>query len=147
MSASQASPREAAMTTSLPERRLAAVLAADIVGYSRLIEADEADTLAAIKHLHLAVIEPLLAEHRGRIVKLIGDGIIAEFGSVVDAVACAVAMQQRVATVQAERPPNCRIVFRVGVNLGDVVVEADDLLGDASTLRLAWSSSVCRVGC
>jgi adenylate cyclase len=118
------------MTRFLPERRLAAVLAADIVGYSRLIEADEADTLAAIKGVHLAVIEPLLAEYRGRIVKLIGDGIIAEFGSVVDAAACAVAVQQQVAIVQAERPPTRRIVFRVGVNLGDVVVEAEDLLGD-----------------
>ncbi|HSA82416.1 MAG TPA: adenylate/guanylate cyclase domain-containing protein [Geminicoccaceae bacterium] len=112
------------------DRRLAAILAADIVGYSRLIEQDEAGTLAAIRDLRREVIDPLLAEHRGRIVKLMGDGAITEFGSVVDAVACAVAIQKNAAARQAEIPPERRIVFRMGVNLGDVVVEGDDLLGD-----------------
>ena len=84
------------------ERRLVAILAADIVGYSRLVERDEAGTLAAIKALRETVIDPLLAEHTGRIVKLMGDGAIVEFASVVDAVACAVAIQKVVAELQSE---------------------------------------------
>jgi TolB-like protein/class 3 adenylate cyclase len=112
------------------ERRLAAILAADVVGYSRLIEQDEAATLAALKDLRRQVIDPLLAEHKGRIVKLMGDGALVEFASVVDAVACAVAVQRGVAERQAEVPPERRIVFRIGINLGDVVVEGEDLLGD-----------------
>lgn len=111
-------------------RRLAAIMAADIVGYSRLIEQDEAGTLDAIKRLRREVIDPLLTKRDGRIVKLMGDGAVVEFGSVVDAVSCAVAMQKAVAERQAEVPPECRIVFRIGINLGDVVVEGDDLLGD-----------------
>src|SRR5919106_6360583 len=118
------------MAIAQPKRRLAAIMAADIVGYSRLIEQDEAHTLASIRNLRHGVIDPLLAEHRGRIVKLMGDGAIAEFGSVVDAVACAVAIQKSAAARQAEIPPERRIVFRMGVNLGDVVVEGEDLLGD-----------------
>ena len=122
----------AAPAAALPrlERRLAAILAADIVGYSRLVERDESGTLAAIKDLRLKVIDPLLAEHKGRIVKLMGDGALVEFGSVVDAVACAVAVQRGVAGQQAEVAPERRIVFRIGINLGDVVVEGEDLLGD-----------------
>lgn len=119
-----------ATATARAERRLAAIMAADIVGYSRLTEQDEASTLAAIKALRREVIDPLLAEHHGRIVKLMGDGVIAEFGSVVDAVACAVAVQKSVGSRQAEVPPERRIVFRIRVNLGDVVVEGEDLLGD-----------------
>ncbi len=77
------------------ERRLSAIMAADVVGYSRLIEADEPGTLAALRDLRQAVLEPLLAEHRGRTVKLMGDGLIAEFGSIVSAVACAAAVQKQ----------------------------------------------------
>ena len=112
------------------QRRLTTVVAADVVGYSRLVEADEAGTLAALKRLRLTVLEPLLAEHRGRLVKLMGDGLIAEFGSVVGAVACAAAIQTRLAEGQDAIPPERRIVLRIGINLGDVVVEGDDLLGD-----------------
>jgi adenylate cyclase len=112
------------------ERRLVAILAVDIVGYSRLIEADEAGTLAAIKALRAEVFEPLLAEYHGRIVKLMGDGAIVEFGSVVDAVLSAVASQKAVAARQADVPPEHRLLFRMGINLGDVVVDGDDLLGD-----------------
>jgi TolB-like protein/class 3 adenylate cyclase len=112
------------------ERRLAAVLAADVVGYSRLVEQDEAETLAAIRKLRAEIIDPLLAKHNGRIVKLMGDGVIAEFGSVVDAVSCAVELQKETAASQADIPGDRRIVFRIGVNLGDVVIEGDDLLGD-----------------
>ncbi|PSH63436.1 hypothetical protein CU102_23780 [Phyllobacterium brassicacearum] len=112
------------------ERRLVAILAADIVGYSRLIEADEAGTLAAMSALRSEVIDPLLAEYHGRIVKLMGDGIVAEFGSVVEAVGCAAAVQQQLANRKENVPDERRIVLRIGINLGDVVVEGDDLLGD-----------------
>jgi len=112
------------------ERRLAAIVVADIVGYSRLVERDEKGTLAAVKTLRCEIIHPLLSEHRGRIVKLLGDGAIAEFGSVVDAATFAITMQKEVAADQAQTPPDRRIVFRIGINLGDVVVEDGDLLGD-----------------
>ncbi|MFO1050310.1 MAG: adenylate/guanylate cyclase domain-containing protein [Geminicoccaceae bacterium] len=119
------------MATTRAERRLAAILAADVVGYSRLVEQDEAATLAALRDLRHEVFDPLLAEHRGRVVKLMGDGVLAEFGSAVDAVACAAALQRAVTERQAGVPAERRIVLRVGVNLGDVVVEEDgDLLGD-----------------
>jgi len=112
------------------ERRLVAILAADIVGYSRLVEQDEAATLAGIKNLRREVIDPLLTQHHGRIVKLTGDGAIVEFGSVVDAVNVAVAIQKETAALQAAIPAGQRIVFRIGINLGDVVLEDGDLLGD-----------------
>jgi TolB-like protein len=118
------------MAEARAERRLAAIVVADIVGYSRLIEADEAGTLSTIKSLRTAAIEPLVSEYRGRIVKLMGDGVILEFASVVDAVACAVAIQKAVAVRQTEVSPERRITYRIGTNLGDVVVEGDDLLGD-----------------
>ena len=127
------------------ERRLAAILAADIVGYSRLVEQDEAGTLAAIKALREQAIDPLLAEHQGRMVKLMGDGAIVEFASVVDAVAGAVAVQQAVAEHQAEAPAERRIVFRIGINLGDVVVEGEDLLGDGVNVA-ARLEQLCEPG-
>jgi class 3 adenylate cyclase len=96
------------MAGSRAERRLAAILAADVVGFSHLIEQDEASTLATLKDLRRKVIDPLLTEHRGRIVKLMGDGAIVEFGSVVDAVACADAIQRGVADHQKERPAEWR---------------------------------------
>ena len=94
------------MDASKSERRLAAILAADVVGYSRLVEKDEAGTLAAIRKLRAEIIDPLIAKHKGRIVKVMGDGAIVEFGSVVDAVACAVAIQKDVAARQAETRPS-----------------------------------------
>jgi adenylate cyclase len=112
------------------ERRLAAIFVADVVGYSRLVELDETATLAAIKDLRRALFEPLLAEHHGRLVKLTGDGLIAEFGSVVDAVACAAEVQKQLPDRQVEIPAERRIILRIGINLGDVVVDGDDLLGD-----------------
>ncbi len=107
------------------ERRLAAILAADVVGYSRLIRADEEGTLAALKALHADIIYPKIAEHHGRIVKLMGDGMLAEFASVVDAVRAAVEIQQALAERNADLPEDKRIAFRVGINLGDVVVDGD----------------------
>lgn len=128
------------------ERRLAAILAADVVGFSRLVERDEAGTLATIRDLRREVIDPLLGEHKGRTVKLMGDGALVEFGSVVDAVACAVALQRAVAVRQATVPPERRIVFRIGVNLGDVVVEGDgDLLGDGVNVA-ARLEQLCEPG-
>ncbi len=111
-------------------RRLAAIVAADVVGYSGKIEADEGATLAALKDLLTVTIAPLLSENKGRMIKTMGDGFIAEFGSVVDAVTFAVAMQRAVPERQSGTTAERRLVFRVGINLGDVVVDGDDLLGD-----------------
>lgn len=112
------------------ERRLAAILAADVVGYSRLIRADEEGTLAALKELRATIIDPKIAEHRGRVVKLMGDGMLAEFGSVVDAVRLAIDTQQAIAERNATLPHEKWIECRVGVNLGDVVIDGDDIQGD-----------------
>ncbi len=112
------------------ERRLAAILAADVVGYSRLMGADEAGTLSTLKAHRQELMEPEIAAHQGRIVKLMGDGVLAEFASVVDAVECAVALQQGMARRNAGVSQARRIQFRIGVNLGDVIVEGDDLYGD-----------------
>jgi adenylate cyclase len=131
--------------TARTERRLAAIMAADVVGYSKLVERDEAGTLAAIKALRREAIDPLLAEHHGRIVKLMGDGALVEFASVVDAVACAVTVQKTVAERQVEVATRRRILFRIGVNLGDVVVEGDDLLGDGVNVA-ARLEQLCEPG-
>ena len=133
------------MASTRTERRLAAILAADVVGYSRLIEQDEEGTLAALRDIRHAVVDPLLAEHRGRIVKLMGDGLLAEFGSVVDAVACALAIQVAAAARQHDILPERRIVFRIGINLGDVVVEDEDLLGDGVNIA-ARLEQICTPG-
>jgi len=108
-------------------RKLAAILAADVVGYSRLMTADEAGTLAALKRHRQTVFEPAVAVHQGRIVKLIGDGTIVEFASVVDAVNCALSVQ-RSGELQDESQP--KITLRIGINLGDVIIEGDDIYGD-----------------
>src|SRR4051794_37784737 len=113
------------------DRRLAAILAADVVGYSALMERDEDRTLARLKAHRKELIEPLIAEYQGRVVKLMGDGAIVEFASVVDAVRCAVLIQQGMTEREAEVAETARIRFRVGINLGDVSHEADgDLDGD-----------------
>ena len=120
-------------------------MATDIVGYSRLIEADEKATLAAIRSLRSNVIDPAIAEHNGRVVKLMGDGAIVEFGSVVDAVACAVAIQRGARAQQRDILPERRIAYRIGVNLGDVVVEGDDLMGDGVNIA-ARLEQICPSG-
>jgi TolB-like protein/class 3 adenylate cyclase/Tfp pilus assembly protein PilF len=111
-------------------RRLAAILAADVAGYSRLIGADEEGTLERLRALRRETIDPPVREHRGRIVKTTGDGLLIEFASVVDAVRCAIGMQRSMARRNTEWSPEKRIDFRIGINLGDVVAEGDDLLGD-----------------
>ena len=133
------------------ERRLAAILATDVVGYSRLIRADEEGTLAALKALRAELIDPKLAEHNGRIVKLMGDGMLAEFASVVDAVRAAVETQAAVAERNAGLPEDQRIAFRVGVNLGDVVIDGDDIHGDGVNIAarlegLAEPGGICVSG-
>ena len=105
------------------ERKLAAILALDVVGYSRLMAADEAGTFARLKALRTDFVEPEIAAHHGRVVKLMGDGALVEFASVVDAVNCAAAIQKGVVERQADLPEDQRIAFRIGVNLGDVIIE------------------------
>ena len=111
-------------------RRLAAVLAADVAGYSGLIGADEEGTLAALRTIRRELGDPKIAEHHGRIVKTTGDGLLVEFASVVDAVRCAVAVQQRMAGRNAEIPLDKRIELRIGINVGDIVAEDADIFGD-----------------
>ncbi len=112
------------------ERRLAAILAADVVGYSALMEKDEAGTFARLKARRQELVEPEIANHHGRIFKLMGDGLMAEFGSVVDAVECAVALQRGLAERNESVPEENRIRLRIGINLGEVIVEGDDRYGE-----------------
>src|SRR5208282_3062852 len=116
----------------MPEtRKLAAILVADVVGYSRLARADEERTLARLRGLSSDLVDPAVAAHRGRIVKRTGDGALVEFRSVVDAVRCAIEVQSGIVERNAGVPPERRIEFRIGIHLGDVVEEADgDLMGD-----------------
>ena len=111
-------------------RRLTAILAADVAGYSRLMGADEEGTHERLKALRREVVDPKIAEHRGRIVKTTGDGLLVEFASVVDAVRCAVEVQETMAGRNIDVATGNRIELRIGINLGDVIVEGDDLYGD-----------------
>ena len=112
------------------QRRLAAILAADVVGYSRLMEHDETGTLAALKARRNGVLAPMVAQHNGRVVKVMGDGVLVEFGSAVDAVQCAVELQKGFAEANQGTPETRNIVLRIGINLGDVIVEGQDIYGD-----------------
>ena len=111
------------------QRRLAAILAADVVGYSRMMDADEAGTLARFKSLRLELFDPKAEQFGGRIFKNTGDGALAEFGSAVDAVQCAIEIQRGLARRNSKEPEDRRIVLRIGINLGDVIVEGDDIFG------------------
>jgi adenylate cyclase len=108
---------------------LAAVLAADVAGYSRLMGVDEVGTLAALKAHRREVVDPAIAQHHGRIVKTTGDGMLVEFASAVDAVTCAVGVQEKMAERAAEGT-GPRIQFRVGINIGDIIIDSDDIFGD-----------------
>jgi adenylate cyclase len=112
------------------ERRLAAILAADVAGYSRLMGADEEGTLARLKAHRRELIDPKIADHRGRVVNTTGDGILIEFPSVVDAVRCAVEVQHAMAERDVGIPDEKRIEFRVGINLGDIIIDGDHIYGD-----------------
>ncbi len=131
------------------ERRLAAILAADVVGYSHLVEQDEAGTIARLKALRKETLEPILARHGGRTVKLMGDGALIELASVGEAVQAAIECQRATAEHEAGRPPNERITFRIGINLGDIVIEPDgDILGDGVNIaarleQLADPGGIC----
>ena len=125
-------------------RRLAAILAADIVGYSRLMGEDEAGTARAVRE-HREAARPIVADHGGRIVKTTGDGLLLEFPSVVAAVECAIAIQTRMIERNADTPEDKRILYRIGVNLGDVLIEGDDILGDGVNIA-ARLEGLCQAG-
>src|ERR1700740_3076856 len=139
------------MNTTIATRRLAAILAADVVGYSRLMGADEEGTHERFKaHLH-EVIDPKISEQHGRIVKTTGDGVLAEFASVVDAVRCAAEIQRAMAERDLDLPEERRLRFRIGVNLGDVIADGGDIYGDGVNIAvrlegLAAPGSICVSG-
>ena len=118
------------MATERVERRLTAILAADVAGYSRLTGADEEGTHAQLQDHLRSLVDPKIAEHRGRVVKNTGDGMLAEFGSVVDAVRCAVDIQRGMAERNADVPEEKRIEFRIGINVGDIIIDRGDIFGD-----------------
>ena len=122
------------------ERKLAAILAADVAGYSRLMGADEEGTLASLKAHRRELIDPKIAEHRGRVVRIMGDGILIEFPSVVDAVRCATEVQRAMAERNAEIPDEKRIEFRVGINLGDIIIDTDDIHGEGVNITARLES-------
>ena len=133
------------------QRRLAAILAADVVGYSRLMGEDEAGTLARLGACEESVIEPLVARHNGRIVKRMGDGFLVEFGSIVAAVECGVAWQKAAEESAGDAPEATAIRFRIGINIGDVVVKGDDIYGDGVNIAarlegLARPGGICLSG-
>src|SRR3984957_20411939 len=133
------------------ERKLAAILAADVAGYSRLMELDEAGTFEQLKTRRIELVEPAITAHRGSIFKLMGDGLLAEFGSVVDAVECAVEIQRGMAERNAGLPEDHRIDVRIGVNLGEVIVEGTDRHGEGVNIaarlqQLADSGAICVSG-
>ena len=123
------------------QRRLAAVLAADVVGYSRLMGTDEEGTLAQLKGRRRDLIDPKIAEHHGRIVKTTGDGMLVEFASVVDALRCAVEVQRGMAERNAQVPEDKRIEFRVGVHQGDIIIDGDDIFGDGVNVAARLEAS------
>ena len=130
------------------QRRLVAILAADMVGYSRLMEADETGTIARQKAHRAELVDPEIAAHGGRIVKTTGDGMLVDFPSVVDAEKCATTIQRAMAEREAQVPEDRRIRYRVGVNLGDIVIDGDDILGDGVNIAarlegLAAPGGVC----
>src|SRR5206468_6050554 len=132
------------METQRVERRLSAVLAADVVGYSRLIGIDEEGTLERLRSIRLELIDPAIATHHGRIIKTTGDGILVEFPSVVDAVRCALAVQRSMAERNAEIAADRLIALRIGIHLGDVVVDGATCWATASTSRRGWKASRTR---
>lgn len=130
------------------ERRLSAILVADIVGYSRLMETNEARTLAVVKSRWNTVLTPLVTEHSGRIVKFMGDSVMIEFSSAVNAVTCAVALQRKMAEENAALRPDEQVTLRVGINIGDVLIEGDDIFGDGVNIAarleaLAEAGGIC----
>ena len=133
------------------QRRLTAILAADIAGYSRLMGADEEGTLAQLKAHRHALLDPKIEEHQGRIVKTTGDGMLAEFASVVDALRCAIEIQRGMLGRNADVPQERRIEFRVGINVGDIIIDGGDIYGDGVNVAarlegLAEPGGICVSG-
>ena len=122
------------------QRRLAAILAADVVGYSRLMEQEESSTLATWKARRRKVLKPIVDRNQGRIFKFTGDGVLVEFGSAVNAVQCAVELQLGMAAANTDLPESRHIVLRIGINLGDVVIEGSDLYGDGINIAARLES-------
>jgi class 3 adenylate cyclase len=122
------------------ERKLAAILAADVVGYSRLMEADEVGTLRALKTVRKELVDPSIAAFGGRIVKTTGDGLLVDFASVVDAVACAVAIQRKMIEGSRAIPEEKRLVFRIGINIGDIIIDGNDIFGDGVNIAARLES-------
>ncbi len=118
------------MVSGRVDRRLAAILAADVAGYSRLMSADEIGTFSALKAHRSDAIDPTIAAHKGRIVKTTGDGILVEFSSAIEAVACALDIQKTMSERNRDIPPDQRIDFRIGINVGDIIVDGGDVFGD-----------------
>ena len=130
------------------QRRLAAIVSADVAGYSRLMGRDESGTLAALKALRREVVDPRIAKHNGRIVKTTGDGLLLEFASVVDAVRCVIEVQTAMAEKTADVPEDRRIAFRIGINVGDIIIDGDDIFGDGVNIaarlqEIALPGGVC----
>jgi adenylate cyclase len=129
-------------------RRLAAIMAADIAGYSRMMSEDETGALSALRRCRSELVDPAIARHQGRIVKLMGDGLLAEFSSVVEAVACAAEFQRETAARNAGAANRHPMIFRIGVHLGDIIAEGDDIYGDGVNIAarlegLAKPGGIC----
>src|SRR6516165_9942446 len=118
------------MTEERVQRRLAAILAADVVSYSRMMQADEAGTMAVLKSRRTEILQPLVSKHHGRIIKVMGDGVLIEFASAVEGVSCAVELQEAMAAANDAAGESRCLVLRIGINLGDVMVDGGDLYGD-----------------
>ena len=136
------------MAKSPVQRRLAAIAVADVVGYSRLMETDEAGTLAALKERRKTILEPMVRRHEGRIVKVMGDGVLMEFASAVNAVKAALELQEKMAKANAPLSEDRRIVLRIGINLGDIIGEGSDVYGDGVNIAarleaLAEPGGIC----
>src|SRR5215472_14859573 len=140
--------RSTALASERVERRLTAILAADVAGYSRLTGLDEEGTHVQLQDHLRSLVDPKIAEHRGRVVKTTGDGLLAEFSSVVDAVRCAVDVQQGMAKRNVDVPEEKRIEFRIGINVGDVMIDRGDIFGDGVNVAarlegLATPGGIC----
>src|SRR6266513_471022 len=127
------------------ERRLAAIMAADIAGYSRLMGSDEMATLRALKTHRRELVDPSIARHHGRIVKTTGDGMLVEFASIVDAVGCAVSIQRNMVRRNVSIAAEKQIVFRIGINVGDIIIDGDDIFGDGVNIA-ARLEALCEPG-
>ena len=134
------------MAETRPQRRLAAILAADVVSYSRLVAADEAGTLAAMRDIWATRFNPTVAAYRGRLVKMMGDGALVEFASAVDAVECAIALQRALADRNASQPGRAPVEMRIGVNLGDIVIDGDDIFGDGVNVAARLEGQAPKAG-